>query len=44
MLDLQKHYKDRKFLYILRPASLDVNILHNQGTLVKTNKLILVQY
>lgn len=33
-----------KFPFILHPASLNVNILHNHGTTIKTQTLALVQY
>lgn len=40
--DLQESCKDNKFKYILHSASLNVNILHNCGILVKTKKLITI--
>ena len=33
-----------KFPFVLHPASLNVNILHNHGTIIKTRTLALVQY
>ena len=33
-----------KFPFVLHPASLNVNILHNHGTIIKTQTLALVQY